>query len=73
VTLAVVAGRTTGVVSGRSLARRVRLTRTVGVVSVFFGTRGILLLELRSPGSVDAADTNVLGGVDSDVFVGPLT
>jgi hypothetical protein len=39
---------TTVVVAGTSMARRVRLTRTVGVVSVFFGARGILLLELRS-------------------------
>jgi len=63
----------TGVVAGVSLARRVRLTRRVGVVSVFFGTRGILLLLLRDPGSADVADTNVLGDIDSDVFVGLLT
>ena len=69
----VIAGVSTGVVAGLSLARRVRLTRTVGVVSVFFGARGIPLLELRFPWFPGLADTNVLGEIDSDVFVGSLT
>jgi len=52
-----------------SLARRVRLTRTVGVFSGVFGARGIrLLLVVRDPAP---DDVSVVDGRASDIFVGP--